>query len=327
MVHHYRAADVLLVASRQEGSPNVVKEALACNLPVVSTAVGDVNVRLRGVSPSVVVDREPGAIAEALVDILRQGTRCNGREHVESLGQRETAMRVLDVYQRVISGTGSTRNRQTARPVQPQTVSSMSEGDLPEVIAVHRNAFQGYMNTSLGGWYLRRFLGWFAATENAIALVARDQNSECSGYVVGAPVGYQSQLNRQLLVPAAFGLVSHPWVVLERRVQRAVVARLSSLLANKRRFSDSNSSLPPPTISLVGIGVTAKAQGTGAGSRLMEAFQDEARSMGMCSMRLSVYPDNTAARKLYEKNGWTPLTDSESPRVAMFYTKIMSPAA
>ena len=48
---YYRAADVLLCASLSEGSPNVVKEALACNLPIVSTLGGDVPERLVGVEP------------------------------------------------------------------------------------------------------------------------------------------------------------------------------------------------------------------------------------------------------------------------------------
>jgi glycosyltransferase involved in cell wall biosynthesis len=102
MPMYYQAADVLLSASISEGSPNVIKEALACNLPVVSTPVGDVQERLAGVKPSAVVPRDPTAIAEALVQILLEGKRSNGREHVFQLGLNQVAQRVLDVYRSVV---------------------------------------------------------------------------------------------------------------------------------------------------------------------------------------------------------------------------------
>ena len=98
----YRAADVVLVASKNEGSPNVVKEALACNLPVVTCAVGDVEERLKGVLPSAVVPRDPTAMAEAVVDILTNRLRSNGREKVSNLSMESVAKRVLSVYQSVL---------------------------------------------------------------------------------------------------------------------------------------------------------------------------------------------------------------------------------
>ena len=92
------AADCLLVTSDQEGSPNIVKEALACDLPVVSVDVGDVADRLRGVTPSRVVNRDPAAIAKALNDVVSLGARCNGSDAVRDLSEEHVAQRILGVY-------------------------------------------------------------------------------------------------------------------------------------------------------------------------------------------------------------------------------------
>lgn len=99
---YYQAADVLLCTSLAEGSPNVVKEALACNLPVVSTAVGDVPDRLTGVSPSCIVSRDPREFGEAIVNILRTRQRSNGRDRIMHLSLDQVARQILSVYQSVV---------------------------------------------------------------------------------------------------------------------------------------------------------------------------------------------------------------------------------
>jgi glycosyltransferase involved in cell wall biosynthesis len=92
------AADVLVLPSFHEGSPNVVKEALAANLPVVAAPVGDCEERLAGVTPGAVVARDEEAFAAAVEAVLRAGTRSNGREKVASLELSRVAQRVLGVY-------------------------------------------------------------------------------------------------------------------------------------------------------------------------------------------------------------------------------------
>ena len=97
---HMAAADVLLFTSDYEGSPMVIKEALACGLPIVSVDVGDVRERLMGVEPSRLVVRDPAAIGAAVVELLSDGRRSDGPTvAVRDFSEERVAERVLEVLQ------------------------------------------------------------------------------------------------------------------------------------------------------------------------------------------------------------------------------------
>jgi glycosyltransferase involved in cell wall biosynthesis len=92
------AANALLVTSRSEGSPNMVKEAMAAELPVVATPVGDVPERLRGLPGCHVRAAEPAALAEALSDAVRHGRVPEARRAVRALSLPRVAERIAAVY-------------------------------------------------------------------------------------------------------------------------------------------------------------------------------------------------------------------------------------
>ena len=107
MPYYMNACDAMVFTSSQEGSPNVVKEALACDLPVVSVVVGDVPTRLAGVANcEVTADERPETIAAALERVLRKGERSTGRHAVRDLDENAIARGVIGVYRTVLRRAG-----------------------------------------------------------------------------------------------------------------------------------------------------------------------------------------------------------------------------
>ena len=99
------AADAFLMTSFTEGSPQVVKEALACGCPVVSVDVGAVKERLEGVAGChVATTREPMELAELLRKALAFDGKTNGREKLlaDGLDNRQVADRLVGIYKNVV---------------------------------------------------------------------------------------------------------------------------------------------------------------------------------------------------------------------------------
>jgi glycosyltransferase involved in cell wall biosynthesis len=95
-----RAADVLLFTSDTEGSPNIVKEAMASNLAIVSVDVGDTRERLDGVGGCRVVEDAPEALEAALTEMVARKERSMARSVIEDLALERIAEQVLAVYRR-----------------------------------------------------------------------------------------------------------------------------------------------------------------------------------------------------------------------------------
>jgi teichuronic acid biosynthesis glycosyltransferase TuaC len=104
MPWYYSASDAMILCSDSEGSPTAVKEALACNLPVVSTNVGDVTEIAQGIAGVEIAEKTSDALTGALKRVLYPAAKFvfDGRTAMERYSQTKTAEAILRVYRGVI---------------------------------------------------------------------------------------------------------------------------------------------------------------------------------------------------------------------------------
>jgi glycosyltransferase involved in cell wall biosynthesis len=97
------ASDCLLVTSAWEGSPTVIQEALACDLPIVSVAVGDVVERLEGVRDSTIASADPPVLGRALARMVNPPRRSDGSRKVPEFCARRLAGALKEIYREAAS--------------------------------------------------------------------------------------------------------------------------------------------------------------------------------------------------------------------------------
>jgi len=99
---YFHAADALILTSTYEGSPNTIKEALACNLPIVSTDVGDVRTHIQNVHNCQICPDTATDLANGLRTVLADGKPSDGRDKIAHLSTDHIAKQILQLYQQIL---------------------------------------------------------------------------------------------------------------------------------------------------------------------------------------------------------------------------------
>lgn len=107
LVAFYNAADVLVLTSFHEGSPNVVKEAMACNCPVVSVNVGDVKELMENVEGCYLSVFDAENIKSNLLKAMefrKNKIFTKGRDRIieRKLDSDSVAERIITLYKKVL---------------------------------------------------------------------------------------------------------------------------------------------------------------------------------------------------------------------------------
>lgn len=105
--YYLNAADAILLTSLWEGSVNVVKEAMACNTPVISTNVGDVYHNTNGLAGFYISKSNPEEFAEGIKIALNNNKPINGRERIIALelDANSIALKLVKIYESLLKIT------------------------------------------------------------------------------------------------------------------------------------------------------------------------------------------------------------------------------
>lgn len=96
------ASDLVLLTSLSEGSPQIIKEAMACNCPIVATDVGDIKDVISGIKNCYITSFDSTEIAEKIKHVLETKERTNGREKIKILDNMLIAEKIISVYHEIL---------------------------------------------------------------------------------------------------------------------------------------------------------------------------------------------------------------------------------
>jgi glycosyltransferase involved in cell wall biosynthesis len=121
------ASDAVLLTSAHEGSPNIIKEALACRVPIVSVDVGDVSERIGATEGCYIAAATALDLASKLITVLSGARRLRSRDGIDDLSLEKVAARLESFYREVLRSAAGASRAALAEPAPPLSGNVITE--------------------------------------------------------------------------------------------------------------------------------------------------------------------------------------------------------
>lgn len=95
------AVDICVLTSFSEGSPQFIKEAMACSCPIISTDVGDVKDIISGIQGCEIVSYNNKELANKILEIIHRDCRTNGHLHLNNYNISSIALDLINIYKSI----------------------------------------------------------------------------------------------------------------------------------------------------------------------------------------------------------------------------------
>ena len=96
-------ADLMLLPTKSEGSPQIVKEAMACNCPIVATDVADIKVLLGDTKGCYLTSFDPADVADKIKLAIQFGKRTDGRKLMDKYDNKVIVKQIVDIYKKTLN--------------------------------------------------------------------------------------------------------------------------------------------------------------------------------------------------------------------------------
>lgn len=171
--------------------------------------------------------------------------------------------------------------------------------DVPQIVKIHMNAFEGFFLTTLGRSFLSFYYKAFVNSKDGIVLCAVADN-EVYGFAAATKQckGYNSNLIRT-------NLMSFVGLAIKLLFTRpSALVRLAKNISKKSDVIDD----PEDYAELYSIGVAENAQGKGIGKKLLTTIEDKMKSEGVEKVSLTTdFYNNESAIAFYRTMGYETL--------------------
>lgn len=197
------------------------------------------------------------------------------------------------------------------------TTGPMRRSDVAELARLHRTAFPGFFLSTLGEPFLREFYRGFLGDKDAVAVVLR---SEHEGRPLGAaagplePAGFFTRLVRRRFMPFARASLGAA-IRSPRSVPR--------LIRGVTYRGPGGPAIPGALLS--SICISPAIRGSGAGSTLLRAWEEEVAARGVPSAHLTTdADDNAAVNSFYDRHGWIVIDTFSTPEGRRMHVRARS---
>jgi ribosomal protein S18 acetylase RimI-like enzyme len=175
-------------------------------------------------------------------------------------------------------------------------IKKILKEEIPLIVEVHKNSFDGFFLTELGDRFLELYYASVRDNTKGILLGYYD-DGELVGFCAATTIskGFNAQLVKKNLF--RFLLIG----------MRLLLTRMPSLIRILKNFSKKSSSINDTGeyAELLSIGILGTKQGLGIGKKLLLRLEEEMRLQGCSKLSLTTdYYHNDKAIAFYKKLGY-----------------------